>query len=343
MAENKRILFLYTELAEYFVSALRVASAEKNVEIKVVHWPVNKEAPFQFNFPKEVEFVDKSSVTNSSLQAFVADFEPHTIVCSGWIDKDYLKICKTNFKKSTTVVSLDNHWKGSFKQKILTIISPFYLKRIFKNAWVPGKKQLEYAHKLGFKNAKEHFYVPNIEFYKNCYFPGKIKPKRFLYIGRYVEHKGIFELWEAFKQLHKEFPNDWELWCLGTGDKFENRIQHDKVKHFGFVQPEELAYYIKETMVFVLPSKFEPWGVVVQEMAAAGMPLLLSDKVGSKESFLSAKNGFSFNGNSIQELKEALCKTINLSDDDLLRMSEESYKLAQAVNQKQWTKVLLGF
>lgn len=42
---------------------------------------------------------------------------------------------------------------------------------------------------------------------------------------------------------------------------------------------------MKQCGVFILPSRIEPWGVVVHEFSAAGFPLLLSDQVGSAESF----------------------------------------------------------
>ena len=103
-------------------------------------------------------------------------------------------------------------------------------------------------------------------------------PKRFLYVGRYYDFKGVKTLWDAFIQLQVENPNDWELWCLGNGDL--EPLEHPKIKHLGFMQPEDLDKIISETGIFILPSLFEPWGVVVQEYAAAGYPLILSNQIG---------------------------------------------------------------
>ncbi len=342
--ESKRILFLYSELAEYFVSALRyLVNNEHNIDVKVVHWPINPEAPFKFDFPESIEFIDKSKLSFQELSKITSSFNPHTIISSGWMDKDYLKICKENFKKSTTVVSLDNQYTGSLKQNILSFISPFYLKKIFKNAWVPGDMQLKYAHKLGFSNAQSNFYAPNIEFYQKA-FAKTIKPHRFIYVGRYVEHKGIFDLWEAFIRLKKELISDWELWCFGVGDEYENRLEHPSIKHFGFVQPYEMMPYLKDSGVFVLPSKFEPWGVVVHEMAAAGFPMLLSDKIGSKSAFLKeGVNGYVFKNSSVDEIKTSMKKIIQKSDQELLHMGEQSFKLANNITQKKWVEALMSF
>ena len=118
------------------------------------------------------------------------------------------------------------------------------------------------------------------------------------------------ELWQAFVELQTEQPNEWELWCLGIGDI--KPIEHPKIKHFGFVQPKDLATYTSQTGVFVLPSRFEPWGVVVHEFAASGFPLLLSNQVGAKEQFLQeTKNGFEFKSENVSGLKASISSSLS--------------------------------
>ncbi|CAB1274466.1 protein of unknown function [Candidatus Nitrosacidococcus tergens] len=38
------------------------------------------------------------------------------MICSGWIDKLYLAICKKHVHQANTVLTLDNHWTGSIKK-----------------------------------------------------------------------------------------------------------------------------------------------------------------------------------------------------------------------------------
>jgi len=342
LAENKRILFLYTELAEYVVSCIRKAATTEGLEIKVVHWRVNKEAPFNFDFPSNVEFIQKDSISRLQLLELVKNFNPHTIISSGWIDKDYMKICSLYFHKCTTVLALDNHWTGSLKQRLLSLVSPFFLKKMFKKAWVPGELQAAYARRLGYDEVAYNFYAPDISYFTS--FANKTTvPHRFIFIGRYLTHKGIFDLWEAFIDIKKQHENDWELWCLGTGDKFNERIEHPSIKHFGFIQPNELDEYLKNTGVYVLPSHFEPWGVAVHEMAAAGFPLLLSDAVGSHCTFLKNDNGFLFASTYKDSLKEAMLKVIKTSDEELLKMGNRSVVYANQITQDIWVNTLLKF
>jgi glycosyltransferase involved in cell wall biosynthesis len=244
------------------------------------------------------------------------------------------------------VLTCDTHWRGDLKQKIATVLSRFTLLRIFSNAWVPGLAQKQYVEKLGFKEQQINlgFYSCNHAKFNAAYIQTKKEkefafPRRFIYVGRYYEFKGLKELWQAFIELQDEQPNDWELWCLGTGDL--KPVEHPKIKHFGFVQPLELNQFIKESGVFVLPSRFEPWGVVVHEFAAAGFPLLLSDAVGAKEQFLKiGQNGFSFKENSVSQLKSALTKYIQLSNQDLVKMAQVSNELSKSITPETWVKTI---
>lgn len=339
-----KFLFLYTEIADYFLSCcLELA---KIGEVHVIRYPVNKEAPFRFDDTSIVKLYNRNDFSFNQLQQFSKDLKPDIIICSGWIDKEYLKLCKTYFKKVPTVLTCDTHWRGDLKQIIATVLSRFTLLRIFSNTWVPGLAQKKYVEKLGFKEPQIYlgFYSCNFVKFNTAYIHTKKEkqaafPRRFIYVGRYYEFKGLRELWQAFIQIQNEQPNDWELWCLGTGDL--EPIEHPKIKHFGFVQPTEFDKFIRETGVFVLPSRFEPWGVVVHEFASAGFPLLLSYAVGAKEQFLKVgENGYSFKENTVSDLKSALSKFMKLSDHDLVKMSLLSNELSKSITQEKWVETI---
>jgi glycosyltransferase involved in cell wall biosynthesis len=149
-------------------------------------------------------------------------------------------------------------------------------------------------------------------------------------------------MWNSFIELQNEQPNDWELWCIGTGDEFDNKIEHDKIKHFGFVQPSEMEYYIKNTGVFILPSHFEPWGVVAHEFAAAGFPLILSDKIGAGIKFLdNGCNGFVFPAGNKEAIKDAFRKLIDSSENELLNMQKKSIELSLLITPEKWANTLM--
>lgn len=333
----KKILVLYTALADYMLNSFKHYSENYNAEFYIIHWPIRDEAPFNFSTEKNIKLYDKSKLDKSSLLNFAKNINPDTIICSGWVDQEYLKIVKSFKGKTPTILTMDNHWEGNFKQQILRLISPFYLKNMFSHIWVPGEPQKQYAKKLSFKEDKilTGYYVANENVFDNINY----KPeKTFIYIGRYIEHKGIKDLWSAFIELKEEFPNEWKLKCIGTGDLWNNKIEHEDIEHLGFLQPNEITKKITGG-VFVLPSHFEPWGVVVHELAMAGFPMIVSDKVGASTSFLDG-NGSIFRSGNINDLKDKMKSIILLNHNDFSQMSTMSTNNSKKISNTNWSKQL---
>jgi glycosyltransferase involved in cell wall biosynthesis len=109
------------------------------------------------------------------------------------------------------------------------------------------------------------------------------------------------------------------------------------------MQPEALLEFMQTGNAFVLPSTFEPWGVVAHEFAAAGYPLVLSDAVGASEAFLQqGKNGYRFQANNAEALKEALTKMMSLNAHQLQEMGASSRLLAQSITPKTWAESVVS-
>ena len=238
---------------------------------------------------------------------------------------------------------------GTLRQRIASLIARFRILPKFSHAWVPGAPQKTFALKLGFseKNIRTGFYCADLEQFNTIFqrsFESKKQefPKSILYVGRYLPFKGVELLWKVFARLvDSEFP-DWKLICLGTGDLWEQRMQHPKIEHVGFVQPENMHHYLEKSGIFILPSTREPWGVVVQEMAAAGLPLICSNAIGAASAFLeNNRNGFRFEANDEQDLEHALRSIMQKDQQSLVEMGRKSHELAQKINQEQWVKTLL--
>jgi glycosyltransferase involved in cell wall biosynthesis len=340
-----KVLFLYTEIATYFTSCC--GELQKHAEVHVVRYPVNKEAPFQFDATGKVHYYEQKDYDLDGLKKLVASIAPDAIFCSGWINKDYLDICTLYKGKVPTVLCMDTKWKGGIRQVMAKLVSPFFIRSKFSHAWVPGRPQKEYALKLSFPEKRIYtgYYCADTTFFSSLYEKYKEKkiaafPKRFLYVGRYYDFKGITDLWQAFIRMQEEAPSEWELWCLGTGDI--EPVQHPKIRHFGFVQPADLGNYIEKTGIFVLPSRFEPWAVVVHEYAAAGFPMILSAEVGAADAFLEeGKNGYLFESGNIADLKEKLKSMAGLSDETLHLMSQKSVALAGTLTTQNWAQTAL--
>jgi len=345
---KNKILFLYTEIAGYFVACLDKL-VKQNVEVHLVRYPVNPEAPFEFKLPVEVIDYQRQSFDYDSLQTLVNSLKPSIVIACGWADKLYLKVLRKNKGSFVRIMTMDNWWEGTLKQQIARFLSPFFIKNAYDKIWIPGIPQLSFAKKIGFKDSDIlfNFYSCDYELYNQYYqkyFENKKfnYPKRFIFVGRYIEAKGIDILWKAFESLQVEYPNDWELWCVGTGALWEQRVEHSKIKHFGFVQPQEIGRLLEQTGVFVLSSKFEPWGVVVHEYATCGYPILCTYQTGAASAFVNeGENGYLFSAGDVENLKEKMLKFVKTTNEELLKMSEISRKLAVKITPEIWTKTLI--
>lgn len=342
--KKNRIVFLYTELAEY-IKLCMDHLAEKDVEVHVFHHPVNPEAPFKFDFESSrCEFYLRTDFSRSELLAKIKNINPQAIVCSGWIDKDYVSICRELRPKLKTILALDNQLEKGLKPRLARERAKLLYKPAFDSAWVPGLPQVRYAESIGFQpdEIQTGFYTIDVKKWNviNGNYSSDF-PRRFVFVGRYLEFKGVVELWEAFSQIDAQ---GWELYCAGNGDLYPSRRIYKGIHHIGFVQPIDLHKFVAQGGVFVLPSHKEPWGVVVHEFAAAGYPIICTENVGAASAFLKHKiNGYLIKSNNIVELKDAMNKIIDMSDQELFEMGRESKLLAGQIDIDGWVNAAMKF
>lgn len=154
-----------------------------------------------------------------------------------------------------------------------------------------------------------------------------------IYSGRLVEIKNVDLIVEALNK--NQFKNSIHLLIVGGGE-LENNIKEKCLKYgisvtiTGFLsKQEEVFNYYNIGDLFILPSKIEPWGLVVQEAMAAGLPILVSKTCGCALDFVKEGiNGFSFDPNSSLDLNKKITKMF--SDESILeKMSKESVKIAE--------------
>jgi glycosyltransferase involved in cell wall biosynthesis len=324
-----RILILYRELAGYTVECINKLAHDH--EILLVSYPVNSEAPFQFQFHSNIQVVSKSEITSDE----IFSFNPKFVLCSGWGDKDFLRWVK--FLNKPTAVAFDTQWGSSLKFILGGIYFKLNYKKLFQFAFVPGKAQLKTARNLGFskENILNGLYTCE-DIYRTT--RKQLSEKKEIWcIARYIPTKNQNFLCEAFLSIKPNDRSGWTMNFAGTGELFPNRLLDESIVHHGFIQPKELSVKLENAAAFVLPSLYEPWGVVVHEMASLGKPLVLSNAVGAKQDLLvEGKNGYSFNPNSKDELKLQLLKIFKTPFDELQDMGNQSAELALQFSSDLW-------
>ena len=168
-----------------------------------------------------------------------------------------------------------------------------------------------------------------------------VKPKAFLFVGRLVKAKGVHVLLKGYAQYRSSCAEPWPLICVGSGPLAREVAAAPGVVMPGFLQPEQLADKMLEASVFVLPSLFEPWGVVVNEAASAGMPMIVSEAVGSHVHLVqSGFNGFVVEKGSPESLANAMLRFHRMNDSSLVRMGKASEQLSEQYTPERWASTL---
>jgi len=185
----------------------------------------------------------------------------------------------------------------------------------------------------------------NIPYYCNLesFFDRPAKPPApgnevtFLFCGQMIARKGVDLLVAAFSRLvdrglrarlllvGRRADLDWALtFC-------SERSRH-LIEYRGFSDPKCLPELFSEANVFVLPSRYDGWGVVVNQALGAGLPLICSDAVGAAFDLVQENvNGFQVPAGSVDALAGAM--EIFLRNPELLaKFGAASRKLA-----KEWT------
>lgn len=346
-----KVLVLYSEIAGYFLACIKAFVENTGAEVHIVRWPIHPDAPFRFTEIPGVTFYERKDFTDDGLKEFAQKLNPDVVYLTGWMDKAYLPIGKVFKKQGKPVIcALDNQWHGNMRQRLAIFLSPFFLRPNVTHLWIPGKYQYTYARKLGFKPAqiRTGVYAADTKAFERVWAETKEAksqnyPKKFLFVGRFVPVKGLQELLPAYAQLQQE-GCDWELELVGTGEMKAELAGKPGIRLRDFVQPEELPDLARDAGAFVLPSRFEPWGVVLHEFAAAGLPIVASDACGAATAFLQdGKNGYQHTAQDAVSLTDALRKIWKSSDAQLLELGRQSVELSRAISPQTWAATLQTF
>ena len=127
--------------------------------------------------------------------------------------------------------------------------------------------------------------------------------KRFLYVGRLIECKNLRFLIERFNESGKS------LTIAGKGplEKELKELAKENIEFIGFIANEKLPEVYKAHDIFVLPSRTETWGLVVEEAIYWGLPVITSDCVGcSNEMVIEPNTGCTFKLDNKDDFERAI-------------------------------------
>lgn len=175
----------------------------------------------------------------------------------------------------------------------------------------------------------------NLNEYPRMPLPSNIKNKTFLFIGRLLKEKGIYEYIQAAKIVKKRYP-DTRFVVLGSIDNSNlGALSQDELSMLiadGIIdypgQVDNVVDWLASSDVFVLPSYREGVPRSTQEAMAIGRAVITTDVPGCRETVVNGVNGFLVEKWNPEALAEKMIYFIE-NPEQIAIMGQESYKIAQ--------------
>ena len=150
---------------------------------------------------------------------------------------------------------------------------------------------------------------------------------RFLFVGRLIERKGLDVLLQAFER----FPGG-ALWIAGDGPLAEAAeaaaAADPRIRVLGHVDGKDLPALYADVDALIVPSLYEPWGLVVHEGLGNGLPVIASDQVAAADDLVDpGVNGYVVPTGSTERLAAAMLELASWTRGQRERAVERSVEV----------------
>lgn len=139
-------------------------------------------------------------------------------------------------------------------------------------------------------------------------------PERFfLYSGRLTKSKGVFDALDAYASLPRDLRSEVGLVFAGNGaaqpelKRRAKSLHSGHVQFAGFVHREDLPAFYALADMLIFPTHSDPWGLVVNEAMACGLPIITTSVAGCASDLVeNGSNGFVVEAGAVNQLASAM-------------------------------------
>jgi glycosyltransferase involved in cell wall biosynthesis len=356
MKRKYKALFITIVPAPYQRDLFAALAAREEVDLRVYYmeaaapdspWPEKSLRPFERIMPGFwVPFGDARAHVNWGLPDIS---QTHTVILSSFTSLTGQWLMRSGLRKKQWVFWGERlHRNSGMKQFIQRrLVAP-----ISAAAGIVGVGRMaEEDYHRRFPNLP-HFCIPYhcdlAPFFaiRRCPEPGT--PMTFFFCGQMIRRKGVDLLLLAFDRLIMRGFNA-QLLLVGRAAELQTFLAmvspatRLRIRYEGFQAPEHLSEYFAKSDVFVLPSRHDGWGVVVNQALAAGLPVITSNAVGAASDLVdNGVNGFRVAPNDVNALHQAM-ETLALNSDIARqwgKMSRERARdLTPEAGAEKWVRV----
>lgn len=264
-----KIAIVYTGITSYMTDCWRALTGRQGVELRI--WIEDtKSYRFKGDRVKALQGLychwdyseNLTDIELGQAEHEIIAFAPDVIFVCGWSRELPPYIARSKrLAHIPMVLEMDMPWEWRIRKVAARFLLWRRLRR-FAAVFVPGMSAARYARWLGFP---QHRICSG----RNCINVAKFAGRNsvnvearsgFLFLGRRSSEKGL----DVLEKAYREYRRLGGTWSLDVPE---------------YVEPEDVPRVMREHACLVVPSRWEPWGVVVLEAIAAGMKVVVSDKV----------------------------------------------------------------
>jgi glycosyltransferase involved in cell wall biosynthesis len=307
-------LVIVTEIiAPYRIPVFNALARRPEIDLHVIflsendaslrQWRVYKdEIKFQYEvLPSWRQRLGRYNVLlNRGVFSALNKIRPDVVLCGGynylasWESAYWARVHRVPlllWSESTAVDTRRGHRLVEFmKRRFVSLCKAFV---------VPGRSALQYLKNLGIPDERI-FTAPNavdIQLFAALAEEARrgelqvrarhsLPLRYFLYVGRLVRAKGVFDLLEAYAQLDAEIRAKVGLVFVGDGadraemTKLASRITPGTIQFPGFAQRNGLPEFYALADALIFPTHSDTWGLVVNEAMSCGLPVIATSVAG---------------------------------------------------------------
>lgn len=337
------VAFCWPGISGYMSACWRALAAKLDGAVSVLSVPSSK---FSLDIMAGLDFHMLSyNQSHDALfvEGWISDRKPSVVVIGGWGTPAFALLARSPALQDIPfIIGFDNPWIGTFRQRLAPLRLRSFMRR-FACVVVPGERARQFARRLVARDVpvETGLYGFADESFSRAATQRQLRgrwPKKFLFMGRYEPEKGIHLLANAYQAYRNTEPAPWPLTVCGRGSLAGMFSGIAGVTDCGFVAPADQPELLASHGALVVPSLFEPWGVVIAEGCSAGLPILCTEACGAAvELVRQGYNGFVVPTDSTKSLANGF-RSLHAHYSDLPAMGQRSEYLSKPFGASAWAE-----
>lgn len=355
MTKPKNLLIIWDRMGEYHwarVEALakvyttgQIHVAELGKGDQLYQWDKLDVAGIHHHYlsNQPIEVADIITRASSYLR-IITEHKITTVAQPGYAQPSYLVFLLLNRLLGLTTIFFAESWYHAHRLK--EIVKQWLLHFTVDGFFVSGERAYDYFHmRLGqtaSKMVKGYSAIDNVHFQQGAKIVQE-KDKYLLCVARYSEEKNLIRLIKAYQQSASY--RKWKLLLVGDGPLRAELIDlvgdNPSIELAGWKQYDELPSLYQRAWGVILPSIFEPWGLVVNEAMAAGTVVAMSNACGCIPDLM-VRDELVFDPHNIAAISTSIDLVYNLDDQQRLSILEKQKAAVGTIDCGSWALKMKG-